>query len=157
MRDRDNALKARMDSRDNNCMNSLGHCKQSFRLMIYEIINNRTLLESLAMRQRELTERNAKILDLAMKTMFSKKKIPLPQIRISDCRPSIVVPQGVTDPPIPYTNLDSLGAGPSTPCTETQKNKTPRTSGKKELTAMEEVEEYLRMEVAKERAARNKK
>ena len=52
-----------MDSRDNNFMNSLGHCKQSFRLMSYEIINNRTFLESLAMRQRELTERNAKILD----------------------------------------------------------------------------------------------
>ena len=51
LRDRDNALKASMDSRDSNCMNSLGHCKQSFRLMSYEIINNKTLLESLAMRQ----------------------------------------------------------------------------------------------------------
>ena len=27
LRDRDNALKASMDSRDNNCMNSLGHCQ----------------------------------------------------------------------------------------------------------------------------------
>ena len=27
LRDIDNALKARMDSRDNNCMNSLGHYK----------------------------------------------------------------------------------------------------------------------------------
>ena len=80
LRDRDNALKASMDSRDNNYMNSLGHCKQSFPLMSYEIINNRTLLESLAMRQGELTESNAKILDWAMKTMSKKKKIPLPQI-----------------------------------------------------------------------------
>ena len=112
-----------MDSRDNNCMNSLGHCKQSFRLMSYEIINNRTLLESLAMRQRELTESNAKILDWAMKKMSSKNKIPLPQIRISDCRPYTIVPQGVTDQPIPYTNPDSVGAGPSAPYIETQKNK----------------------------------
>ena len=50
LRDRDNAKKASMDSRDNNCMNSLGHCKQSFRMMSYEIKNNRSLLESLAMR-----------------------------------------------------------------------------------------------------------
>ena len=63
LRDRDNALKGSMDSRDNNCMNNLGHYKQSFRLMSYEIKNNRTLLESLAMRQRELTESNAKTLD----------------------------------------------------------------------------------------------
>ena len=49
--DRDNDLKARMDSRDSNFMNSLGHYKQSFRLMSFEIINNRTLLESLSMTQ----------------------------------------------------------------------------------------------------------
>ena len=157
LRDRDNALKASMDSRDNNFMNSLGHYEQSFCLMSYEIINNRTLLESLARRQGELTESNAKILDWAMKTVSTKKKIPLPQIRISDCRPYTIVPQGVTDQLIPYTNPDSIGAGPSSPCTETQKNKTPRTSRKKELTQVEKVEEYLRMEAAKERAARNKK
>ena len=63
----------------------------------------------------------------------------------------------MTDPPIPYTNPDSVGASPSASCTETQKNKTPRTSRKKELTPVEEVEEFLRMEAAKERAARNKK
>ena len=63
LRDRDNALKASMDSRDNNCMNSLGYYKYSFCLMSYEIINNKTLMESLAMSQQELTERNAKILD----------------------------------------------------------------------------------------------
>ena len=91
--------------------------------MSYEIINNKTLLESLVMRQRELTESNAKILDWAMKTVSSKKKIPLPQIRILDCRPYTIVPQGVTDPPIPYTNQDSVEAWPSTPCTETKKIK----------------------------------
>ena len=71
-----------MDPRDNNCMNSLGHCKQSFRMMSYEVKNKKTLLKSLAMRQRELVESNAKILDWAMKTDSSKKNIPLPQIRI---------------------------------------------------------------------------
>ena len=80
LRERDNALKASMDSRDSNFMNSLGHFKPSFRLMSFEIINNRTLLESLAMRQRELTESNAKILDWAMKTISSNKKIPMQQI-----------------------------------------------------------------------------
>ena len=78
MRDRDNALKASMDSRDKNCMNSLGHYKQSFRMLSYDVRNNRTLLESLAMRQPELTESNGKILDWAMKIVSSKKKIPLP-------------------------------------------------------------------------------
>ena len=63
LRDRDNTLKASMDARDNNCKNSLEHCKQSFRMMIYDVKNNKTFLESLAMRQRELTESNAKILD----------------------------------------------------------------------------------------------
>ena len=43
LRDRDNALKASMDSRDNNCMNSLGHYKQSFRMMSYDVKNHRTL------------------------------------------------------------------------------------------------------------------
>ena len=119
LRDRDNALKASMDSRDNNCMNNLGHCQQSFRMMSFEVKNNRTLLESLSLRQRELSESNAKILDCAMKTLSNKKKNPLPQIQILDCRPYIVVPQGVTDLSIPYTNLDSIGAGTSTPCTET--------------------------------------
>ena len=119
LRDRDNALKASMDSRDNNCMNSLEHCKQSFRMLSYDVRNNRTLLESLAMRQRELIESNAKILDWAMKTVSNKKKIPLPQIRILDCRPYSIIPQGVTNPLIPYTNLESIGADTSTPCTET--------------------------------------
>ena len=125
--------------------------------MSYEVKNNKTLLESLAMRQRELTESNAKILDWAMKAVSSKKKIPLQQIRISDYRPYIIVPQGVIDPPIPYTNPYSIGAGTSIPYTETQKDKTPRASRKKELTPVDEVEEYLRMEAAKERDARNKK
>ena len=38
LRDRDNALKASIDSIDSNSMNNLGHCKQSFRLMSFEVI-----------------------------------------------------------------------------------------------------------------------
>ena len=81
-----------MDARHSNCMNSLEHCKQSFRLMSYDIVNNMTLLESLTIRERELIDSNAKILDWAMKTVSSKKKIPLPQIRISDYKPYTIVP-----------------------------------------------------------------
>ena len=125
--------------------------------MSHEVTNNRTLLESLAMRQRELTESNAKILNWAMKTVSSKKKIPLPQIRISYCRPYTILPPGVIDPPIPYTNHDSFGVPPCAPYKETEKDKAPRTSREKELTPVEEVEEYLRMEAEKEKAARNKK
>ena len=50
LRYRDNALKGSMDSRDNISMNSLGHHKQSFCMMSYDVRNNRTLPESLAMR-----------------------------------------------------------------------------------------------------------
>ena len=61
------------------------------------MVNNITLLDSLAMRQRELTESNAKILDWAMKTISNKKKIPLPHIIISDCRPYTIIPEGEED------------------------------------------------------------
>ena len=146
-----------MDSRDNNYMNSLEHCKQSFRMKIYDVKNNRTFLDSLAMMHRELTESNAKILDWAMKTVSNKKKIPLPQIRISDYRPYTILFQGVTEPSIPYTNPNSIGVPPFAPYKEREKDKPTNTSGKKELTPIEELEEYLRMEAVKERAARNKK
>ena len=90
--DRDNALKACLKSRDKNWLNTLARCKESFCLMTYEQVNNRTLLESLAKRQQELIESNAKILDWAMKTVSSKKKVALPQIRISECVPNTIVP-----------------------------------------------------------------
>ena len=102
--DRDNALKACLESKDNNWLNSLAQCKKSFILMTYEQVNNRTLLESLAKRQQELTESNAKILDWDMKTVSNKKKVPLPQIRISNCVPYTIVPQGLINPPIPFSN-----------------------------------------------------
>ena len=77
LEDRGNPLKASLESKDQNWLNSLAHCKKSFRLMTYEQVNNRTLLESLAKRQRELIENNAKILDWAMMIVSSNKKMPL--------------------------------------------------------------------------------
>ena len=124
--------------------------------MTYEQINNRTLLETLAKRQRELIESNAKILDWAMKTVSNKKKVPLPQIRISYCVPYIVVPLGERNPVLPFLNPNPDVKSPFEPCKEA-KNKTLSTSKKTKLTPVEEVEEYLRMEATKERDARNRK
>ena len=155
--DRGNALKACLESRDKNWLNNLAHCKESFRLMTYEQVNNRTLLESLAKRQSELTESYAKILDCAMKTVSSKKKVQLPQIRISNCVPYTIVPQGVTNPPIPFSNPNPKEEISSEPCKAPVQNKTPSVTGNKELTLVEEVKEYLRMEAAKEMASKRKK
>ena len=151
IRDRDNALKACLELRDKNWLNNLAHCREIFRLMTYEQVNNRTLLESLAKRQQELTKSNAK------KTVSSKKKVPLPQIRISDRVPYTIVLQGVENPPIPFSNLNPKEEMPSEPCKALVQNKTPSAIGKKELTPVEEVEEYLRMESTKEMASKRKK
>ena len=93
--------------------------------MTYEQINNRAFLESLAKRQRELTESNAKILDWAMKTVSNKKKVPLPQIRISDCVPYTIVPPKETNPVLPFLNPNPAREGPSEPYKEPVKNKAP--------------------------------
>ena len=71
--------------------------------------------------------------------------------------PYIVVPQGETNPPIPFSNPNSEEEIPSEPCKAPTQNKTPSAIGKKELNPVEEVEEYLRMEAAKEKASRSKK
>ena len=71
-------MKAALESRDRDWLNSLEHYKAIFRLMTQEQVNNKTLMESLAKRQCELIKSNAKILDWAMKTISSKKKVPLP-------------------------------------------------------------------------------
>ena len=125
--------------------------------MTYEQVNNRTFLKSLAKRQRELTESNAKILGWAMKTVSNKKKVSLPQIRISDSVPYTIVPPIETNQVIPFLNTNPDKERPSKPCKETVKNKAPGVTKKKELTPVEEVEEYLRMEVSKEKATRSKK
>ena len=125
--------------------------------MTYEQVNDRTLLESLAKRQRELTKSNAKILNWAMKTISSKKKVPLPQARISDYVPYTIVPQDVTNPSIPFSNPNPEEEISSEPCKPSVQNKTPSVTGKKELTLVEEVEECLRNQAAKEKASKRKK
>ena len=109
---RDEKWIAELEKMNQYWLNSMAHCKR----MTYEKVNNRTLLESLAKRQREVTESNAKILDWAMKTVLNKKKVPLPQIRILDCVPYTVVPPGVTYPILPFLNLNPDDEGPSKLC-----------------------------------------
>ena len=98
LRQRDKEWRGELENRDQYWLNSMGHMKQSFRLMTYEQVNNRAFLESLARRQRELTESSAKILDWAMKKVSNKKKVSLPYIRISDYVPYTIVPPGETNP-----------------------------------------------------------
>ena len=99
--------------------------------MTDEQVNNRTLLESLAKRQRELIESNVKILDWAMKTISSKKKVPLPQIIISYDVPYTVVFQGVTNPPIAFSSPNPEEERPSKPYKALAQNKTPSAIEKK--------------------------
>ena len=80
----DQEMMAALQNRDNFWLRSLEHCKQSYRMMTYEQVNNRTALESIGKRQCELVKSNVDILDWAMKTVSSKKKVPLPNIQISD-------------------------------------------------------------------------
>ena len=92
LEDRDNAMKTALESWDRDLLSSLEHRKEIIRLMTQEQVKNRTLMESLAKNQHELTESNAKILNWAMKTFSGNKKVPLPQIRIFDCIPYTIVP-----------------------------------------------------------------
>ena len=73
LKKKDEEWRGELEKRDQYWLNSIGHMKKSLRLMTYEQVNNRAFLESLAKRQRELTESNAKILDWAMKTVSNKK------------------------------------------------------------------------------------
>ena len=92
-----------------------------------------------------------------MKTISSKKKVPLSQIRILDCVPYTIVPQGVTNPPIPFSNVTPEEERSFELCKAPVQNKTPSATGKKELSPVEEVEEYLRMEATKEKTSKSKK
>ena len=91
-----------------------------------------------------------------MKTVSRNKKVPLPQIRILDCVPYTIIPQGVTNPPIPFSNPKLEEEIPSKPYKAPIQNKIPSATGKKELTPVEEVEEYLRMEAVKEMTSKIK-
>ena len=115
LKKRDGEWRAELEKRDQYWLNSMAHCKKSFRLMTYEQINNRAFLESLAKRQRELTQSNTKFLDWAMKTVSNKMKVPLPQIRISDCVPYTIVPPRETIIVLPFLNPNPAKEGPLNP------------------------------------------
>ena len=69
----------------------------------------------------------------------------------------MIVPLGETNPVLPFLNLNPAREGPSKLCKEPVRNKAHGVKKKKELTPVEEVEEYLIMEASKEKAAMNKK
>ena len=71
--------------------------------MTREQINIRATLESLGKRQHEVIKGNAQIIDWVMKIVSRKKKIPLPNIQISNYVPYIIAPQDVQDFNIPFT------------------------------------------------------
>ena len=84
-----------------------------------------------------------------------QKKVPLLQITISDCIPYIIVPQDVTDPPILFSNPNLGGEIPFVPCKAPSQNTTSGIIRRKELSQVEEVEEYLKMETSKEKASKS--
>ena len=56
LEDRDKSLKAALELRDREWLNSLQHCKDNLRLNTQEMINNITLMETLSKGQCELTD-----------------------------------------------------------------------------------------------------
>ena len=92
-----------------------------------------------------------------MKTVSGKKKVSLPQIRIFNRIPYTIVPQDVINPPIPFFNLNPGGEIPFVPCKAPSQNKTSGTIRRKELSPVEEVEEYLKIIETKEKAVKSSK
>ena len=96
-------MKESLVSRDQALLDRLHYYSDSIRLMTQEQINIRATMESKGKRQCELTKVNGKILNWAMTTMSGKKKVPLPNIQISDMVPYIIVPPDVQNPTVPYS------------------------------------------------------
>ena len=67
------------------------------------------------------------------------------------------MPQDVTDPPKPFSNPNPGDEIPFVSSKAPSQNKTSGTRGKKELTSVEEVKEYLKLEAAKEKASKASK
>ena len=76
--DRDTVLKNDLTNRDRIWIDRWQQLRNSLRLIHVEVVNNRTLLESLGKRQKELVEDNTKILNWAMKAVSNKKQVALP-------------------------------------------------------------------------------
>ena len=113
------------------------------RLMTLEHINSKALLETIGKRQHELTKENSEILDWAMKTISGKKKVSQPHKIISNCILYTIVPKDVTEPVIPFSNLDKGGETPFIPCRSLPQDETYGTIRMSKIT-LEEIEVYKR-------------
>ena len=74
-----------------------------------------------------------------MKIASNKKKVSLPQIIILDCVPYIVVPQGVTNPSIIFSNQNPEEERPFEPYKAPVQNKTTSSTERKELTPLKRL------------------
>ena len=83
-----------------------------------------------------------------MKTVLGKKKMPLPNIRISDYVPYTVVPKDVKSPSIPFTNLEEHGEIPFVPFKTLSQDETYGTLRMSRRTP-EEIEKYKREKAQK--------
>ena len=86
-----------------------------------------------------------------MQTVLGKKKVPLPQIKISDCIPYTVVPKEVTNLITPFSNLDKGGEIPFTPCRSLPQDKTYGTIRMSRRTP-KEIEVYKKKQTQKEKS-----
>ena len=127
--DKDTVMKNDLTNRDRIWIDNWRQLRNSLRLTHVEAVNNRTLLESMGKRQKELVEANTKILNWAMKAVSDKKKVPLPQFRISDCVPYTVVPPGLDNYEIPhfFSNPKVVEPEPLAPCRVLSQDATYRT------------------------------
>ena len=78
-----------------------------------------------------------------MKTVSGKKKVPLPNIQISDYVPYTIVPKDVTNPSKPFTNPEKPGEIPFFPFKTFPQEETYGTIRMSRRTT-EEIEKYKR-------------
>ena len=138
---RDRSMKTSPKSRDIGWLNILQHFKDSLRLITQELINNKCTLESIGKRQRELVKGNGEILDWVMKIVSGKKKVPLPNIQISNYGPYTIVPKDVTNLSIPFTNPEEPREIPFVPFKTLPQDETYGTIRMSRRT-LEDIEKY---------------
>ena len=83
-----------------------------------------------------------------MKMVLSKKKVSLPNIQISDYVPYTIVPKDVTNPSIPFTNLEEPRETPFVPFKTLPQDKTYGAIRMSRKT-LEEIEKYKKEQAQK--------
>ena len=149
--DRDTILKNDLTNRDRIWIDSWRKLRNSLILTHMEVVNNRTLLESMGKRQKKLVKANTKILNWVMKAVSDKKKVPLPQFRISNYVPYTIVPPGLDNYEIPhcFSNPNIVEQEPLAPCRVLPQDatyKTIRPAGAEPREELDPVEEVARYE-----------